>query len=207
MTAGSPDVLWLLALRALGHAECTRDYHSVTGQVHVRRPPLASLAGEPPAAPDGATAAQPGAGAPGAPAAPPPGAPAAAASPAPPRPRRVREDENTVVVRGTRYTKLECVGRGGSSKVFKVRRGSRELPAATAKCSRCGAARRRACARTRAFAWSGVQLPPMHGAHPVLYLSSALVSGCGARGRAAASCLRDMTLGHAAEAWKTATLR
>ena len=28
-----------------------------------------------------------------------------------------REDENSVVVRGTRYTKLECVGRGGSSKV------------------------------------------------------------------------------------------
>ena len=27
------------------------------------------------------------------------------------------EDENSVVVRGTRYTKLECVGRGGSSKV------------------------------------------------------------------------------------------
>ena len=26
-----------------------------------------------------------------------------------------------MVVRGTRYTKLECVGRGGSSKVFKVR--------------------------------------------------------------------------------------
>jgi hypothetical protein len=38
----------------------------------------------------------------------------------PPRVRRVREDENTVVVRGTRYTKLECVGRGGSSKVYKV---------------------------------------------------------------------------------------
>lgn len=38
-----------------------------------------------------------------------------------PRVRRVREDENTVVVRGTRYTKLECVGRGGSSKVYKVR--------------------------------------------------------------------------------------
>lgn len=37
------------------------------------------------------------------------------------RVRRVREDENSVVVRGTRYTKLECVGRGGSSKVYKVR--------------------------------------------------------------------------------------
>ena len=35
--------------------------------------------------------------------------------------RRVREDENSVMVRGNRYTKLECVGRGGSSKVFKVR--------------------------------------------------------------------------------------
>ena len=35
--------------------------------------------------------------------------------------RRVREDENTVMVRNSRYTKLECVGRGGSSKVFKVR--------------------------------------------------------------------------------------
>ena len=34
--------------------------------------------------------------------------------------RRVREDENTVVVRNTRYVKLECVGKGGSSKVFKV---------------------------------------------------------------------------------------
>lgn len=34
------------------------------------------------------------------------------------QPHRVRrEDENSVVVRGTRYTKLECVGRGGSSKV------------------------------------------------------------------------------------------
>ena len=37
-----------------------------------------------------------------------------------PRQRRVREDENMVMVRGTRYTKLECVGRGGSSKVYKV---------------------------------------------------------------------------------------
>ena len=34
------------------------------------------------------------------------------------QPHRVRrEDENSVVVRGTCYTKLECVGRGGSSKV------------------------------------------------------------------------------------------
>jgi len=34
--------------------------------------------------------------------------------------RRVREDDTTVHVRGVRYTKLECVGQGGSSKVFKV---------------------------------------------------------------------------------------
>jgi hypothetical protein len=33
---------------------------------------------------------------------------------------RPREDAQTVYVQGTRYTKLECVGRGGSSKVFKV---------------------------------------------------------------------------------------
>ena len=35
--------------------------------------------------------------------------------------RRVREDDTTVHVRGVRFTKLECVGKGGSSKVFKVR--------------------------------------------------------------------------------------
>lgn len=34
--------------------------------------------------------------------------------------RRVIEDENVVVVRDITYTKLECVGRGGSSKVYKV---------------------------------------------------------------------------------------
>jgi serine/threonine-protein kinase TTK/MPS1 len=34
--------------------------------------------------------------------------------------RRVIEDEDTVTVRNIRYTKLECVGRGGSSKVYKV---------------------------------------------------------------------------------------
>lgn len=39
------------------------------------------------------------------------------------RQSRPREDAQTVYVQGTRYTKLECVGRGGSSKVFKVRRG------------------------------------------------------------------------------------
>jgi hypothetical protein len=38
-----------------------------------------------------------------------------------PKQTRPREDAQTVYVQGTRYTKLECVGRGGSSKVFKVR--------------------------------------------------------------------------------------
>ena len=43
-------------------------------------------------------------------------------NPAPPSSsgRRVIEDEDTVTVRGITYTKLECVGRGGSSKVYKV---------------------------------------------------------------------------------------
>ena len=37
--------------------------------------------------------------------------------------RRVaREDENHIVVKGVVYTKLELVGKGGSCKVFKVRR-------------------------------------------------------------------------------------
>jgi hypothetical protein len=31
------------------------------------------------------------------------------------------ETDSVVHVRDTRYTKLECVGQGGSSKVFKVR--------------------------------------------------------------------------------------
>ena len=34
--------------------------------------------------------------------------------------RVVVEDEDSVTVRGITYTKLECVGRGGSSKVYKV---------------------------------------------------------------------------------------
>lgn len=33
---------------------------------------------------------------------------------------RPREDENTVFVNGVKYTKLECVGQGGTCKVFKV---------------------------------------------------------------------------------------
>lgn len=36
------------------------------------------------------------------------------------RQSRPREDAQTVYVQGVRYAKLECVGRGGSSKVFKV---------------------------------------------------------------------------------------
>ena len=34
--------------------------------------------------------------------------------------RKVVENENMVIVRGIQYTKLECVGKGGSSKVYKV---------------------------------------------------------------------------------------
>ena len=31
-----------------------------------------------------------------------------------------RRDDNAIYVKGRKYTKLECVGTGGSSKVFKV---------------------------------------------------------------------------------------
>ena len=41
--------------------------------------------------------------------------------------RRVIEDENVAVVRGITYTKLECVGRGGSSKVYKVMAPNRKI--------------------------------------------------------------------------------
>ncbi len=34
--------------------------------------------------------------------------------------RKVVENEHMVIVRGVQYTKLECVGKGGSSKVYKV---------------------------------------------------------------------------------------
>eukprot|EP00951_Prasinocladus_malaysianus_P026842 scaffold239326_cov39-Prasinocladus_malaysianus.AAC.1 len=44
-------------------------------------------------------------------------APATQGAGAGPRPR---EDDKTVTVKGVRYTKLEVVGRGGSSKVFKL---------------------------------------------------------------------------------------
>lgn len=55
---------------------------------------------------------------------------APAAAPPDPKPRppqKPREDENSVCVRGTRYAKLECVGRGGSSKVFKVMAPTRKI--------------------------------------------------------------------------------
>ena len=57
---------------------------------------------------------------------PPQAAPPAAPAPPPP-PTRPREDDASVLVRGTRYAKLECVGRGGSSKVFKVMAPSRKI--------------------------------------------------------------------------------
>jgi len=34
--------------------------------------------------------------------------------------QRLREDDKSIIVKGVRYSKLEVVGRGGSSKVFKV---------------------------------------------------------------------------------------
>ncbi|KAI8113435.1 hypothetical protein M9435_003437 [Picochlorum sp. BPE23] len=49
---------------------------------------------------------------------PPPKVPQAAPSQAPSR--RIVENENMVIVRDITYTKLECVGKGGSSKVYKV---------------------------------------------------------------------------------------
>jgi len=52
---------------------------------------------------------------------PPPPAPAQPAAPSTSTSnRRIIEDDESVTVRNIRYTKLECVGRGGSSKVYKV---------------------------------------------------------------------------------------
>ncbi len=45
-----------------------------------------------------------------------------------------REDAQTVYIRNVRYTKLECVGRGGSSKVFKVGTLLRRLGHNSASC-------------------------------------------------------------------------
>ena len=45
---------------------------------------------------------------------PPPAAPSASNN------RKIVENEQMVIVRGIQYTKLECVGKGGSSKVYKV---------------------------------------------------------------------------------------
>ena len=53
--------------------------------------------------------------------------PSAPAPPPPPPQRRPREDDASILVRGTRYAKLECVGRGGSSKVYKVMAPSRKI--------------------------------------------------------------------------------
>eukprot|EP00887_Chlorella_sp_A99_P002275 scaffold10.g2275.t1 len=50
-------------------------------------------------------------------------APAAGSRPG----RLVVEDEQSVLVRGITYTKLECVGRGGSSKVYKVMAPNRKI--------------------------------------------------------------------------------
>ena len=72
----------------------------------------AAATGAPPASSSAAAAAS--AAAPPAPAAPPPGG-------------RVREDDSFVHVKGVRYTKLECVGQGGTCKVFKVMAPTRRV--------------------------------------------------------------------------------
>ena len=106
------------------------------------RPPLAALQGGCAAPPAPSSSSSPAGHTGPARAAPPPapgGRSPAVAAPAAPgsggaaRPttttttRRPREDEASIVVRGTRYAKLECVGRGGSSKVFKVMSPSRKI--------------------------------------------------------------------------------
>jgi hypothetical protein len=97
----------------------------------------AARAAAPPRAPPGAMGPPP----PSAPRpmAPPPPRAAPAAAPAPAgavarpastaaRPALPRiEDESTVVVRGVAYAKLECVGRGGSSRVYKVMAPNRKI--------------------------------------------------------------------------------
>ena len=44
-----------------------------------------------------------------------------------PGPAPKRDSGDTIVVNGVHYTKLECVGRGGSSKVYKVMASSRKV--------------------------------------------------------------------------------
>lgn len=56
-----------------------------------------------------------------------PGAVPAAPPATRPTGRKVIEDENTVTVKDITYTKLECVGRGGSSKVYKVMAPNRKI--------------------------------------------------------------------------------
>jgi len=104
------------------------------------RPPLAAVQGgaaAPPTAAAASSSPAPGRAAPPPPAPLPGGrSPAGGVRPAAGAPtttaptattRRPREDEASIVVRGTRYAKLECVGRGGSSKVFKVMAPSRKI--------------------------------------------------------------------------------
>lgn len=51
---------------------------------------------------------------------PPPKVPQPQSAPSQAPSRRIVENENMVIVRDITYTKLECVGKGGSSKVYKV---------------------------------------------------------------------------------------
>ncbi|PSC73666.1 hypothetical protein C2E20_3077 [Micractinium conductrix] len=102
------------------------------GNVAVTRAGSASIRTLPvPPAPPPALAAAAPAPAARVPMGPPPPKPARAAAPAAQhaaRPgRRVVEDENTVTVKDICYTKLECVGRGGSSKVYKVMAPNRKI--------------------------------------------------------------------------------
>jgi len=54
-------------------------------------------------------------------------APAASSPQTAPGPAPKRDSGDTIVVNGAQYTKLECVGRGGSSKVYKVMASNRKV--------------------------------------------------------------------------------
>ena len=54
-------------------------------------------------------------------------APAASTPQIAPGPAPKRDSGDTIMVNGEHYTKLECVGRGGSSKVYKVMASSRKV--------------------------------------------------------------------------------
>lgn len=91
--------------------------------VPARAPPSAAPAQAPPsAAPAPAPAAEPAL----APVPAPTPAPAVAPAPAP-QAAQARESEAHVTVSGVVYQKLECVGKGGSSKVFKVISPSKKI--------------------------------------------------------------------------------